>query len=84
MAWDEISPTITSGCTTACKGRFGHPDRRRYTISVREAAVLQTFPESYRFYSDRIDKVCDLIGNAVPPLYAKLAARQVFKALVDA
>lgn len=81
MAWDQASPTITSGCTTPCKGRFGHPDKRRYTISVREAAILQTFPASYRFMTDQMDAVCDLIGNAVPPLYAKLAAEQVLAAL---
>lgn len=81
MAWDQVSPTITGGCTTPCKGRFGHPDRRRYTISVREAALLQTFPENYRLVSDHIEKVCDLIGNAVPPLYAKLVARQVLRAV---
>ncbi|MDE2999598.1 MAG: DNA cytosine methyltransferase [Gemmatimonadota bacterium] len=81
MAWDQISPTITGGCTTASKGRFGHPDKSRLTISVREAALLQTFPENYRFTTDKMDKVCDLIGNAVPPLYAKLAARKVHSAL---
>ncbi len=51
MRWDSVSPTITSGCTTACKGRFGHPDRRRYTISAREAALLQGFPDNYRIQS---------------------------------
>lgn len=81
MAWDQVSPTITGGCTTPCKGRFGHPDKRRYTISVREAALLQTFPEDYRFITDQMDAVCDLIGNAVPPLYAKLAARKVLSAI---
>ena len=83
MAWDQVSPTITAGCTTPSKGRFGHPDGRRYTISVREAALLQTFPKKYRFITDRMDAVCDMIGNAVPPLYAKLAAKQVFAALRD-
>jgi DNA (cytosine-5)-methyltransferase 1 len=83
MAWDHPSPTITGGCTTACKGRFGHPDRRRYTISVREAALLQTFPESYRFVTDQMEAVCDMIGNAVPPLYATLAARQLLSALKE-
>lgn len=82
MAWDQASPTITGGCTTPCKGRFGHPDKRRYTISVREAAVLQTFPETYRFRTDHIEKVCDLIGNAVPPRYARLAGRKIMKAVV--
>lgn len=81
MAWDEASPTITGGCTTSCKGRFGHPDRRRYTISVREAALLQTFPPKYRFVSSKIDLVCNLIGNAFPPQYARLAGREVLRAI---
>jgi len=81
MAWDQVSPTITGGCTTPCKGRFGHPDKRRYTISVREAALLQTFPENYRFVTDEMDAVCNLIGNAVPPLYARLAGKQVLRAI---
>ena len=81
MAWDQTSPAITGGCTTASKGRFGHPDERRLTISVREAALLQTFPENYKFLTDRMDAVCNLIGNAVPPLYAKQAAGSVLAAL---
>jgi DNA (cytosine-5)-methyltransferase 1 len=81
MSWEEPSPTITSGCATPCKGRFGHPDRRRYTISVREAALLQSFPTNYRFKTDQIDAVCEMIGNAVPPAYARLVGKQVLKAL---
>ena len=81
MAWDQTSPTITAGCTTPCKGRFGHPDKRRYTISVREAALFQTFPENYRFMTDHIEAVCDMIGNAVPPRYAMLAGKKVLEAL---
>ena len=83
MTWDQVSPTITGGCTTASKGRFGHPDKTRYTISVREAALLQTFPERYRFITEKMETVCDLIGNAVPPLYAKAAAKQILSALDD-
>jgi len=83
MAWDKASPTITAGCTTPAKGRFGHPDRRRYTISVREAAVLQSFGERYRFETDDMDHVCNLIGNAVPPLYAKLAGQALHRAISD-
>ena len=83
MTWDDVSPTITAGCTTACKGRFGHPDRRRTTISVREAALLQTFPENYRFRTDHIDAACDMIGNAVPPRFAKLVGIQLRKALEE-
>lgn len=79
MEWSSTAPTITSGCTTACKGRFGHPDRRRYTISAREAALLQSFPENYRFKSDNLDEVCELIGNAVPPTYAKAVGKHLRK-----
>jgi len=81
MAWDEVAPTITAGCTTPCKGRFGHPDRRRYTISVREAALLQTFPEHYRLATDQMDAVCALIGNAVPPLYGKAVGEALMAAI---
>jgi DNA (cytosine-5)-methyltransferase 1 len=82
MRWDQASPTITSGCTTSCKGRFGHPDRRRYTISVREAASLQGFREDYRFPATNLDSVCELIGNAVPPLYAKIVGKRIMAALM--
>ena len=82
MEWDKPAPTITSGCTTACRGRFGHPDKNnRYTISVREAALLQTFPERYRFLTDQMGTVCGLIGNAFPPLYGKLLAKKVLAAI---
>lgn len=81
MVWDQPSVTITAGCTTPAKGRFGHPDRRRSTISVREAALLQTFPEDYRFESDQIDAVCDMIGNAVPPLFAEAFGGSVRRSL---
>jgi DNA (cytosine-5)-methyltransferase 1 len=81
MAWDRVSPTITGGCTTPAKGRVGHPDRRRTTISVREAATLQTFPSDYRFATDRMDAVCEMIGNAVPPMFAQTLGRTVREAL---
>lgn len=77
MTWDQVSPTITRGCTTPCHGRFGHPSKRRTTISVREAAILQTFPSNYKFETDSIQAVCEMIGNAVPPLFAKKVAKQV-------
>jgi len=83
MAWDSPSPTITSGCTTPAKGRFGHPDRRRTTISVREAATIQTFPKSFRFETEKIDIACEMIGNAVPPLFAKKLASQVRRQILE-
>lgn len=81
MAWDEVSPTITAGCTTPCKGRFGHPENAERTISVREAAALQTFPPTYRFRTGYMDQVCELIGNAVPPRFARIVGRQIRKSL---
>ena len=82
MEWDAPAPTITAGCTTFSKGRFGHPEEDR-TISVREAALLQTFPIDYRFETQYMDHVCKMIGNALPPLFAEVLARQVKKALEE-
>ena len=75
MEWDQPSPTITGGCTTFSKGRFGHPAQDR-TISVREAALLQTFPESYRFDTPYMEHVCNVIGNALPCDFAEAISRQ--------
>jgi DNA (cytosine-5)-methyltransferase 1 len=81
MQWDKLPVTMTAGCTVPAKGRFGHPDRRRTTISVREAATLQTFPRRYRFKSDHIDRVCNMIGNAVPPVFAEILGKRITEAL---
>ena len=75
MAWDRPSPTITGGCTTFSKGRFGHPKADR-TISVREAALLQTFPSDYRLDTPYMDYVCNVIGNALPCDFAETISRQ--------
>ncbi|HEV2327365.1 MAG TPA: DNA cytosine methyltransferase [Verrucomicrobiae bacterium] len=72
---------MTGGCTTASKGRFGHPNKSRTTISVREAALIQTFPKRYTFETDYMDAVCDMIGNAVPPMFAAVSARHIWQAL---
>lgn len=80
MAWDKPSPTITGGCTTLSKGRFGHPAETR-TISVREAALLQTFPKNYKFATDFIDKACNIIGNALPPQFAKVMSKACMDAI---
>lgn len=82
MAWDEPAPTITTQCFGYGNGRFGHPDQDR-AISLREAALIQTFPRSYRFVS-RAERVTfkhvgRLIGNAVPAelgRYIGLALKQ--------
>lgn len=76
MVWDEPSGTITAGCTTFSKGRFGHPEKNR-TISLREAALLQTFPPDYRFETEVFDRACEIVGNALPPVFAEAVARKV-------
>ncbi|MCC5982695.1 MAG: DNA cytosine methyltransferase [Oceanicaulis sp.] len=69
MEWDQPAPTITTQCFGYGNGRFGHPEQDR-AISLREAAMLQTFPESYAFVPPgspiRFNKMGRLIGNAVP------------------
>lgn len=75
MEWDRPAPTITGGCTTFSKGRFGHPEEDR-TISVREAALLQTFPAEYRFDVPYMEYVCNVIGNALPCDFAEVMSRR--------
>ena len=69
MEWDAPSPTITTQCFGFGNGRFGHPEQDR-AISLREAALLQTFPENYQFVPNdapiRFNTLGRLIGNAVP------------------
>lgn len=80
MKWDEPSPTITTQCTGLGNGRFGHPEQNR-AISVREAALLQTFPLTYRFFSDEekisLTKASRYIGNAVPPRLGEIIAESI-------
>jgi DNA (cytosine-5)-methyltransferase 1 len=80
MSWDNPSPTITGGCTVLSKGRFGHPAELR-TISVREAARLQTFPDSFEISTDFIDHACQIIGNALPCEFARIMSGQCYEKL---
>lgn len=79
MKWDFPSPTITGGCGMITKGRFGHPEQNR-AISLREAARLQTFPDSFLFAGNFGD-IAKQIGNAVPPLLAKRTAEALLNAI---
>jgi DNA (cytosine-5)-methyltransferase 1 len=80
MSWDQESVTITGGCTTFSKGRFGHPEKNR-TISVREAALIQTFPPNYCLDTPYMDYACNIVGNALPCDFAEVLARQCAEAL---
>jgi DNA (cytosine-5)-methyltransferase 1 len=74
MAWDDVAPTITSGCHNPSKGRFLHPSYNR-TITLREAALLQGFPIGYRFdVSHGKEAIGLMIGNALPPPFIKAHA----------
>ena len=81
MAWAEVAPTITTGCFNPSKGRFLHPTNHR-AITLREAALLQSFPVSYVFLLDngRI-ATAEMIGNALPPEFVRRHARQIIRAL---
>lgn len=80
MDWDQPSSTITAGCLSPSKGRFGHPEELR-TISLREAALIQTFPPHYRFARDKIDSSCSVVGNALPCMFAEAIARRVVRSI---
>jgi len=76
MAWDQPGPTRTSRCTDVYCGRFIHPEQDR-GISLREAAALQTFPDSYEFFSNSIQETARQIGNAVPVKLAQVLGQAI-------
>ena len=75
MSWDEPSPTITTQFVGYGTGRFGHPAQDR-AISLREGAILQSFPVDYEFVppDQKIDlfPIARMIGNAVPVIIGEL------------
>ena len=84
MEWDRPSPTITTQSHNFGTGRFGHPDQDR-ALSLREAAMLQTFPRRYRFVEPgapiHFATVGRLIGNAVPPMLGEVVGREIMRAV---
>jgi len=81
MKWDDISPTITSGCNNPSKGRFIHPDEDR-PITLREAALLQGFPMDYRFnVLHGKESIALMIGNALPPPFIAAHSRAMARGL---
>ena len=69
MEWDRPAPTMTTQCFGFGNGRFGHPEQDR-AISLREAAILQSFPHEYEFVEPGqpyfLKRIGKWIGNAVP------------------
>lgn len=76
--WDKPSPTITTKFYSVSNGRFVHPEENR-AISLREGATLQSFPKDYKFIGSSTEIIARLIGNAVPPEYAKRIGKAIKK-----
>lgn len=84
MEWDEPSPTITTQFYGFGNGRFGHPAQDR-ALSLREGAILQSFPRGYQFVEPgeeyAMKKIGRLIGNAVPVRLGAAIGRSITKHL---
>lgn len=86
MEWDKPAPTMTTQCYGFGNGRFGHPDQDR-AITLREAAIIQSFPKNYAFIPKdgeaSFTVLGRLIGNAVPVNLSRAIARSIKKHLVE-
>lgn len=84
MSWDKPSPTMTTQFYGYGNGRFGHPEQNR-AISLREGALLQTFPETYQFAPPNTkvntSTLGKHIGNAVPVKLGQVIAKSIIKHL---
>lgn len=82
MAWDKPSPTMTTQFFGFGNGRFGHPHQHR-AISLREGAILQSFPRNYKFVAEGepiyIKTIGRLIGNAVPVKLGKAIGKSIIR-----
>ena len=78
MWWDRPSPTITTKFFSVSNGRFSHPEENR-ALSLREGAVLQSFPKNYIFKTTSTANTARMIGNAVPPTYAKAVGKSIIE-----
>lgn len=82
MWWDRPASTMTTLCTGIGNGRFGHPEQDR-SITLREAALFQSFPRKYLFWPPRQilnrSAVSKLIGNAVPPRLARMLGNAIIR-----
>lgn len=81
MKWDQVSPTLTTQFGMYGTGRFGHPEQDR-ALSLREGAILQSFPEDYVFFSDNNfsrTAISRQIGNAVPVRLGEIVGLSIKK-----
>jgi len=82
MRWEQAAPTMTTQCYGFGNGRFGHPEQNR-AISLREAAIFQTFPPFYKFVPNdqkvEFSSVGRMIGNAVPVKLGEVIGRALIE-----
>ena len=88
MEWERPSPTITGQCFAFGSGRFGHPEQHR-ALTLREAALLQTFPDNFEFFAPDqpfpgMRHIGSMIGNAVPPVLARAIGESIVRHLESA
>ena len=79
MRWNDPAPTMTTQFMTLGTGRFGHPTQSR-AISLREAAIFQSFPSYYEFAPDNqvtAKHTARHIGNAVPVLLGRAVGKSI-------
>lgn len=79
LFWDRPAITITAYARNPASGRYVHPEQHR-GLSVREAALLQSFPDDYQF-AGSLDERFRQIGNAVPPAFAAHLASHILREL---
>lgn len=83
MSWDSTAPTITTQFYCYGTGRFGHPEQDR-AITLREGAILQSFPPDYEFIAagEPVSRkiIARHIGNAVPPKLGEAIGKSILNA----
>ena len=86
MKWQDVAPTLTTFCIGLGNGRFGHPEQNR-AISLREASLLQSFPENYDFINPNVKfsagNIARQVGNSVPVLLARAVAQSIKQHILE-
>lgn len=86
MQWDDVAPTITTQFVAYGTGRFGHPEQDR-ALTLREGAILQSFPPDYHFLENNCnfsgEAIAKHIGNAVPPRLGEVIGQSILKNIND-
>jgi len=84
MSWTKPAPTLTTHCVGLSNGSYGHPVQDR-AITLREAALLQSFPSSYKFIKEdgelTVSVIARQIGNAVPPKLGECIGKSILNHL---